>query len=60
MNRANPKDLRRALETAHVFVKSGILFVAMPATDQADYMDLLKQAEERLDKLVQQAEQEAP
>lgn len=60
MNRANPKDLRRALETANVFVKAGILFVAMPATDNVDYMDLLKQAEERLDKLAQQAEQEAP
>lgn len=60
MNRANPKDLRRALETAHVFAKAGILFVAMPATDPADYTALLEQAQERLDKLAQQAEQEAP
>ncbi|PMQ10339.1 hypothetical protein PseAD21_16985 [Pseudomonas sp. AD21] len=58
MNRANPKDLRNALVTANAFVKAGILFVAVPITDQADYADLLNQAGERLEKLEQQANQE--
>jgi hypothetical protein len=58
MNRANPKDLHNALVTANSFVKAGILFVAVPVTDQADYSDLLNQAGERLEKLEQQADRE--
>jgi hypothetical protein len=59
MNRANPKDLRNSLVTTNAFVKAGILFEAVPVTDQADYADLLNQAGERLEKLEQQVNQEA-
>ena len=57
MNRANPADLRRAAEVAHTYVKAGILFVPMPALDQADHDALVAQSAERLEKLAQLADQ---
>ena len=58
MKRANPADLRRAAEVAHTYVKAGILFVPMPALDQADHDALVAQSADRLERLAQAAEQE--
>lgn len=58
MKRANPADLRRAAEVAHTYVKAGILFVPMPALNQADHDALVAQSADRLERLAQAAEQE--
>lgn len=58
MKRANPADLRRAADVAHTYVKAGILFVPMPALDQADHDELVAQSADRLERLAQAAEQE--
>ena len=60
MNRANPADIRRAAEMTQRFVKAGILFVPMPALDQADHDALVAQSAERLEKMAQQADQVSP
>lgn len=60
MNRANPADLRRAADMAQRFVKAGILFVPMPALDQADHDALVAQSAERLEKMAQMADQVTP
>lgn len=58
MKRANPADLRRAVDVANTYVKAGILFVPMPALDQADHDALVAQSADRLERLAQTAEQE--
>lgn len=60
MNRANPKDLREALETAHEYAKVGILFVPVPVLDDSDRCTLWLKAAERFEQLAQASEQEAP
>jgi hypothetical protein len=57
MNRASPVYLRRAAEMTQRFVKAGILFVPMPAFDQADHDALVARSAERLERLAQLAEQ---
>ena len=59
MNRANPADLRRAAEMTQRFVNAGILFVPMPALDQADHDALVAHSAERLEKMAELAEQVA-
>lgn len=51
MNRANPAQLRKALEVAHALTKSGIQFVCMPVFDEADHNNLADQAVERLERI---------
>lgn len=58
MNRANPKDLRNALEVANSFAKAGIWFVCMPVLDAEDFTSMAIQANDRLEKMAQQAEQQ--
>ena len=60
MNRANPKDLRQALEVANSLAKSGILFVPMPVLDHADHKTLGAQSVERLERIANTIDQEAP
>ena len=57
MNRANPADLRRAADLAHTYIKDGILFVPMPALDQADHDALVAQSAERLERMARLADQ---
>jgi len=57
MKRANPADLRRAAEMSQGFVKAGILFVPMPALDQADHDALVAQSAERLEQMAELTEQ---
>jgi len=57
MNRASPIDLRKAAETAGVYVKAGLLFVPMPVLSEADHADLLRQAQARLGQMIEAAEE---
>jgi hypothetical protein len=45
---------------AQRFVKAGILFVPMPALDQADHDALVAQSAKRLERMAELAEQVAP
>ncbi|MEQ4254267.1 DUF1382 family protein [Pseudomonas syringae] len=56
MNRANPAQLRQALETAHLLTKAGIRFVCMTVVDEADGMNLKDQAQQRLERMALIAE----
>lgn len=51
MNRANPAQLRQALEMANAYTKAGIRFVCMPVVDEADGMNLKDQAQQRLERM---------
>ncbi|WP_288659502.1 MULTISPECIES: DUF1382 family protein [Pseudomonas] len=59
ITRANVADLRRAAEMSNQLVKAGVLFVPMPVLNGQDYQELAEQANARLDKLAQMAEDEA-
>lgn len=56
MKRANPAQLRQAIELANKMVKLGILFVCVPAVDEADHLNLATQATERLERIALIAE----
>ena len=56
MKRANPAQLRQAIELENAMVKLGILFVCVPAVDEADHLNLATQATERLERMALIAE----
>lgn len=56
MKRATPAQLRQAIELANKMVKLGILFVCVPAVDEADHLNLATQATERLERMALIAE----
>ncbi|MGV8864072.1 MAG: DUF1382 family protein [Pseudomonas sp.] len=56
MKRANPAQLRQSIEVANKMVKLGILFVCVPAVDEADHLNLATQATERLERMALIAE----
>lgn len=56
MKRANPAQLRQAIELANKMVKLGIRFVCMPVVDEADMANLASQAAERFERLALIAE----
>ncbi|MBJ2182217.1 DUF1382 family protein [Pseudomonas veronii] len=56
MKRANPAQLRQAIELANKMVKLGIRFVCMPVVDEADCLNLASQATERLERMAVIAE----
>lgn len=57
MNRANPKDLRMAMQIAHELTKAGIWFVCMPVFDSADHAEQFQKSQDRLEQMAVQAEQ---
>lgn len=57
MERAKPADLRKAINAANVYLKAGLLFVPMPVLNDADHAELVRQADQRLDQLIQESEQ---
>lgn len=57
MNRASPSDLRKAMESANVFLKAGVMFVAMPVLNEADLQQLREESLRRLDALADAAEE---
>ena len=48
MNRANPLELRKAIELAHAFVLAGIDFVPVPVLTQDDKNELAMDVQTRL------------
>lgn len=58
MNRANPKDLRLALDSSNMMAKAGILFVCIPVLNGEDHAKLLRLMLQRLDHLAARAEAE--
>ncbi len=58
MNRAHPAQLRGAGEVAQTFIKAGILFVCVPVLSDDDHKDLVRQSEDRLERLAQIVEAE--
>jgi hypothetical protein len=57
MNRASPVELRKALETANTFAKAGIRFICVPVFDDKDHDELLAQVHQRMEKMIEEAEQ---
>lgn len=58
MQKASPVDMRKALEVVEVYLKAGLLFVAMPVLDAADHESLKLQSQHRLEQIIDAAEQE--
>lgn len=56
MNRANPVDLRRAIEMANAYVKVGILFVPIPVSGLEDFSARATEADEALERMATEAE----
>lgn len=59
MKRANPDDLRRALQLAHNMVQAGVLFVPVPVLDREEFGELSRHAAEKLTNGIKAAELEA-
>ena len=55
MNRANPLELRKALELAHAFVTAGIDFVPVPVLTQDDKNELAMDVQTRLKQIEKEA-----
>lgn len=55
MMRASPVAMRRALEAVRTYAEHGVLFVPMPVFNEADKADLIRQVDERLEKMAQEA-----
>lgn len=60
MNRANPSDLRKALQTADTLAKAGLLFVCMPVRNAVDHANLVEQSQERLAQIARNLDKELP
>ena len=59
MNQASAAKMREALKVVELFKKNGILFVPVPVTSDDDQVNLLVDAQGRLEQLAQMVEQEA-
>lgn len=51
IERASPTQLRKALEIANLFVKTGIRFVPMPCADDAEYEQRMRESIAKLDQI---------
>jgi len=61
MQRANPAELRKALESLSAMTKAGILFVAMPVLDEQDLATMRGESIKRLERIIEITEsEEAP
>lgn len=56
LERASPTQLRKALDLANVFVRMGVNFVPVPVSSDAEQVELVEQALEKLKAMEQQAE----
>lgn len=55
MNRANPLELRKALELVHAIVTAGIDFVPVPVLTQDDKNELAMDVQTRLKQIEKEA-----
>lgn len=51
IERATPVQLRKSLEIANLFAKTGLRFVPMPCADDAEYVQLMQESIAKLDRL---------
>lgn len=58
MNKASPVVLRKAMEAAQTLAGAGILFVPIPVNGQDEFALRMKEAEQRLEQLAVEAEQQ--
>ena len=56
IQKANPVDLRKAIEVANIYVKAGILFVPMPVLNKNDHAARVLEAELAIEALLTEAE----
>lgn len=49
--RATPVQLRKALEIANLFAKTGIRFVPIPVADDSEYNQRMREAIAKLDQI---------
>lgn len=57
MKRANPADLRRALQVAQSLAKAGIDFVPVPVMSDIDRADLTHTVKQRLERMASESEE---
>ena len=57
VNRANPVELRKAIELAHAFVTAGIDFVPVPILTQDDKNELAMDVQTRLKQIEKESTQ---
>lgn len=60
MNRANPVDLRKALDVADTLVKAGLLFVCVPVLGEDDRQRLAELTRTRLELIAKAVEDGKP
>ena len=58
MNKASPVELRKALLVAKAYADVGIQFVPMPVFSEEEKSNLIKEADERLEKEAVRLEEE--
>lgn len=58
MQRAKPAELRKAMESANVMMRAGILFVAMPVLDEQDLATMRGESIKRLERIIEITESE--
>ncbi|PAU73306.1 DUF1382 family protein [Vreelandella alkaliphila] len=58
MNKASPVELRKALLVAKAYADAGIQFVPMPVFSEEEKSNLIKEADERLEKEAVRLEEE--
>ena len=56
MEKANPVEMRKALEVVQGLKAGGVLFVPIPILDTEDRLSLLNELDRRLDMILQQVE----
>lgn len=54
--RASPVVLRKALELAHLYVRMGVNFVAVPVTTEAEQAELAARAMDKLAEMEKEAD----
>lgn len=58
MKRSDPASLRKALDAADTLAKAGIMFICMPVLSEADGIQLVAQAAQRFEEMIEQIERD--
>lgn len=58
MKRADPAGLRKALQAANMLAQAGVMFVCMPVLNEADGLQLVAQAAQRFEDIIEETEQQ--
>lgn len=58
MKHADPASLSKALDAANTLAKAGIMFICMPVLSEADGIQLVAQAAQRFEEMIEQIERD--